>query len=93
MGLNTNGEKWVYSVHCIAALLAVMCTSPTPSRIKSVTLLYQKFGRPGVIGNSDLNILTEGVSYNGASHDSYIWNCHPIKNHLELVLLTENETL
>ncbi|XP_064292643.1 putative nuclease HARBI1 isoform X3 [Plodia interpunctella] len=35
-----------------------------------------------IICDSDLNILSVDASFGGASHDSFIWNQHPIKDHL-----------
>ncbi|GBP23628.1 hypothetical protein EVAR_80245_1 [Eumeta japonica] len=33
------------------------------------------------------------ASHGGASHDSFIWNAHPLKQHLENLYINENETL
>ncbi|XP_037296239.1 putative nuclease HARBI1 isoform X1 [Manduca sexta] len=35
-----------------------------------------------IISDADLKILSVDVSYGGATHDSFIWNQHPVKQHL-----------
>ncbi|KAF9411751.1 hypothetical protein HW555_009542 [Spodoptera exigua] len=35
-----------------------------------------------VICDADLKILSVDASFGGASHDSFVWNQHPIKQHL-----------
>lgn len=42
--------------------------------------------------DSDLNILSIDASHGGANHDSFVWNHHPLKSHLEQ-LHAENETV
>lgn len=34
------------------------------------------------IADSDLRILSVDASFGGASHDSFVWNQHPVKQHL-----------
>ncbi|XP_028171560.1 putative nuclease HARBI1 [Ostrinia furnacalis] len=46
-----------------------------------------------IICDSDLNILSIDASHGGASHDAFIWNHHPLKNHLEQLHRDQNETL
>ncbi|KAL4703688.1 hypothetical protein ACJJTC_005252 [Scirpophaga incertulas] len=35
-----------------------------------------------IICDADLNILSVDSTFGGASHDSFVWNQHPIKAHL-----------
>ncbi|XP_022822954.1 putative nuclease HARBI1 isoform X2 [Spodoptera litura] len=35
-----------------------------------------------IISDADLMILSVDASYGGASHDSFVWNQHPVKQHL-----------
>ncbi|XP_026737329.1 putative nuclease HARBI1 isoform X2 [Trichoplusia ni] len=35
-----------------------------------------------IIADSDLRILSVDASFGGASHDSFVWNQHPVKQHL-----------
>lgn len=34
------------------------------------------------ICDADLNILSVDASFGGATHDSFVWNQHPVKNKL-----------
>lgn len=43
--------------------------------------------------DSDLNILSVDASHGGANHDSFVWNHHPLKTHVEVLHQTENEIL
>lgn len=43
--------------------------------------------------DSDLNILSIDASHGGADHDSFVWNHHPLKSHLEQLHQAENETV
>lgn len=55
-------------------------------------MLYCIFGLQ--ICDSDLNILSVDASFGGASHDSFIWNQHPVKDHLiELINSGESAIL
>ncbi|CAG4983740.1 unnamed protein product [Colias eurytheme] len=35
-----------------------------------------------IICDADLRILSVDASFGGASHDSFVWNQHPVKQHL-----------
>ncbi|XP_060810111.1 putative nuclease HARBI1 [Amyelois transitella] len=37
-----------------------------------------------LICDADMQITSVDASFRGATHDSFIWNSHPIKNHLEI---------
>ncbi|CAG4996114.1 unnamed protein product [Parnassius apollo] len=45
-----------------------------------------------IICDADLNILSVDASFGGASHDSFIWNQHPVKNHM-ISLLSSGENV
>ncbi|CAG5019536.1 unnamed protein product [Parnassius apollo] len=45
-----------------------------------------------IICDADLNILSVDASFGGASHDSFIWNQHPVKNHI-ISLLSSGENV
>ncbi|XP_041971331.1 putative nuclease HARBI1 [Aricia agestis] len=46
-----------------------------------------------IICDSELNILSVDASHGGATHDSFIWNHHPLKSHLENLHQVQNDTL
>nr|XP_013189671.1 unnamed protein product [Amyelois transitella] len=47
-----------------------------------------------IICDADLNILSVDAAFGGASHDSFIWNQHPVKDHLiQLINAGESVTL
>ncbi|KAL0851864.1 hypothetical protein ABMA28_000160 [Loxostege sticticalis] len=46
-----------------------------------------------IVCDSDLNILSIDASHGGADHDSFVWNYHPLKSHLEQLHQAENETV
>ncbi|KAF9412246.1 hypothetical protein HW555_009189 [Spodoptera exigua] len=48
---------------------------PTPKRRSDIQPKYK-------ICDADLKILSVDASFGGASHDSFVWNQHPIKQHL-----------
>lgn len=43
-----------------------------------------------IICDADLNILSVDASFGGATHDSFVWNQHPVKSHL-INLISEGE--
>ncbi|KAF9790233.1 hypothetical protein SFRURICE_010893 [Spodoptera frugiperda] len=59
---NTNDEKWVYNVHCIVALRAVMCTSAYPfgDNRRDVVCVYRMFK---IIYLTLLSHLINSISY------------------------------
>ncbi|CAG5059964.1 unnamed protein product [Parnassius apollo] len=44
------------------------------------------------ICDADLNILSVDAYFGGISHDSFIWNQHPVKNHI-ISLLSSGENM
>ncbi|CAK1601333.1 unnamed protein product [Parnassius mnemosyne] len=45
-----------------------------------------------IVCDADLNILSVDASFGGASHDSFIWNQHPVKNHM-ISLISSGENV
>ncbi|KAJ8725909.1 hypothetical protein PYW08_004092 [Mythimna loreyi] len=43
-----------------------------------------------LISNADMQIISVDASFGGASHDSFIWANHPLKEHMELISRNES---
>ncbi|XP_026737328.1 putative nuclease HARBI1 isoform X1 [Trichoplusia ni] len=56
--------------------LLLNCNSLLMKLVKYLCFIYFQ------IADSDLRILSVDASFGGASHDSFVWNQHPVKQHL-----------
>lgn len=43
-----------------------------------------------LISNADMEIISVDASHGGASHDSFIWESHPLKPYMEIINRNES---